>query len=417
MSVELSSIHEFGLEFEPVVLAAVLRNDRFYSRYGPVLDSSAFNDANNRYLLMVVSGHWKEYNCVPSGEVLVDLIRAGDYRDKAGVLELAGSLEPVEDEGYVRDRVIGWAKWKSVQSVLDDPGTKDAKDFAGAVMKAASLGDDLDADYTVLGEEEENEEEEEVHITTPWEWLNEELHGGPLNEDLAVVLTVINGGKTTALVNIAKACIRQGLQVVYFTFEDGEAKIKRRFKQCICGMTVDQLIENRHTVHRRVRRFLANTGGALTVKKIESRRTRVIDAVAFVDRIQHTTGRKVDVMITDYAERFAPTQRYSEPRHALREVFEDCKWAAGHLGCLHWTAKQTNKLRTGKEVVSIEHAGEGYGTMESPDLVIGLGQTMEDESVGRMTLFTAKVRDGEKHQTSSLIANFAIQQIRDPNSR
>ncbi|KKN13369.1 hypothetical protein LCGC14_1006880, partial [marine sediment metagenome] len=104
----------------------------------------------------------------------------------------------------------------------------------------------------------------------------------------------------------------------------------------------------------------------------------------------------------------------NEPRHALREIFEDCKQMAKSMSLVHWTARQVNKSMVGKDTIGYEHAGESWGSMESPDIIIGFGRTLEDEQCGSISLYTSKVRDGEAHKKRDLAVDFAKQRVWDP---
>jgi hypothetical protein len=196
---------------------------------------------------------------------------------------------------------------------------------------------------------------------------------------------------------------------VYFTFEDGEKKIRRRFLQCIAGMTVDQLITDGGRALKRRDSFLKK-GGDLAIKSLLVRQSTVRDAWDFVKAHESRTGRKVDVVITDYLDRFR-SSRPSEPRHEWRSIAEDCKAMAMDNMVVHWTASQVQRGRAGEEVVDLEHVAEAMGTVEGADLVLGVGQRKEDVRAGRMTMNLAKVRDGKKGSTCQLIADFEVQRV------
>lgn len=406
--------HDYGPEFEQQVLDVLVLDQSFIPKFRPVIDPDAFISEDSRYIVHVVVEYYDEYGHIPSRGVLSELVRKGVYRDKGGVIQRIESASPVPDVGYVRDRVLAWAKWSAIETVLQSHNGDSPREFAGRIERASRTGDELTLDHTRLDTTEPNEGIKAIVVPTPWTWLNDQLDGGPEVGDLAVVLTVVSGGKTTALVNIARHALRLGKSVVYFTFEDGERKIKRRLTQCIANATYEELVNRKEDIIRRRNRFLVKHGGRCEIKDLQSRRSTVEDAAAFVKTVGDTGERPVDLVITDYADRFRPHGRYSEPRHSLREIFEDCKWLARSLKVVHWTARQVNKTKVGKEIISTDSAGESWGSMESPDLVIGLGRTLEDEQVGRITLFTAKVRDQQDHQARSLVTDFERQSIIDP---
>ena len=408
--------HDFGPDFEEQVLNVILLDPVFLARFRPVINQNAFIIENNRCLTRIVTAYFDEYGHAPSKRILEDVIRAdGAVRDKGGVLQRIADAAHVPDVDYVVNRMLSWVKWTEIETVLRSHNGEKPKEFADKITKAASIGDDLLFDHTNLDAEDKNEHVKNDTIATPWNWLNEQIDGGPEIGDLAVILTVISGGKTTALVNIAHHAVSLGKFVVYFTFEDGEKKIKRRMVQRIANATRSQLITDRERINRKRNRFLVRTGGRCEIKDLQSRRSTVDDAASFVRSLQDNSGRKVDLVVTDYADRFGTKSHYSEPRHSLREIFEDCKWFARNLSVVHWTARQVNKTRVGKEIVGADAAGESWGSMESPDLVIGLGRTIEDEEMDRMTMYTAKVRDEKDHQRHSLITDFEHQRIWDPN--
>jgi len=405
--------HDFGPDFECKVLDMIILDETFISDFKSIINPDAFHSENNSYLVQTVLSYHEEYNKTPSVAVLMDLVWRGTYRDKGGVIEYLKNITPISDREYVRDRLISWTKWSAIDDVLQSHNGDLPNEFANRIASAARIGDGLLLNHTKLDVDIEDSDVREPIIPTPWSWLNSELDGGPELGDLAVVLTVISGGKTTVLINIARHALALGKFVVYFTFEDGEKKIRRRMIQSIANVSKQELAADKAQIIKRKNRFLVKSGGRCEIKDLPSRRCTVDDAASLVRTIEDSAERKVDMVITDYADRFKPHGKYSEPRHALREIFEDCKWLARNLNVVHWTARQVNKSLVGKDVIGVDAAGESWGSMESPDLVIGLGRTLEDENMSRITLYTAKVRDEHDHQLKSLFTDFERQRIWD----
>lgn len=406
--------YDFGPDFEEQVLNVLLLEPAFVAKFRPIVSPDAFLDANNRYTVDTMLKYFDKYGRTPSPSVLSDLVRNGVYRDKGGVVQRIEGASPVPDLEYIRDRMLLWAKWTAIEQAMLSKNGDTPHEFADKIERASRVGDTLMLEHTLLDVDTDTEYERQDTIATPWSWLNKELDGGPEIGDLAVILTVVSGGKTTALVNLTRHALQLGKFVVYFTFEDGERKIKSRLMQSIANMTKEEAAKHRDKIRRARTRFLKKYGGKCEVKDLQSRRSSVSDAAAFIKTLEDNYERKVDMVVTDYADRFRPHNKYSEPRHALREIFEDCKWLARHLRVVHWTARQVNKTRVGKDIITIDAAGESWGSMESPDLVVGLGRTMQDEELDRITLYTAKVRDERDHQRHPLITDFERQRIYDP---
>lgn len=406
-----------GAEFEPVVLSCVLDKDGFYQRFHTAILAEMFVVPAIASMLGVIQEHWNKYGVVPTRTTLQDVIRRSGHRDAGAMIALVQEL-PVAgaDHDYVADRILGWAKWRSIDEVLGDPGLReDPRDFVQRLDSASRVGDELTLNHTKFDEDGQDEEIRAEIMATPWDWLNTRLRGGLEKGDFAVVLTVINGGKTTILVNAAMRHVADGYHGVYFTFEDGEAKIKRRCLQWVNGWTTEEILGDIAEARARRSFFMQQCGGYLHIKDLKSRRSTVDDAISFVRSVEEATGRKVDFVVSDYPDRYGTKSRHNEPRHRLMEIYEDCKFLARELEVVHWGASQVNmKLGGGKDVVGIESGSESTGKFESCDLAVGFGQTMEDEKIGRLTMFTSKVRDARKHEMCSLIAAFDTQRIFEP---
>ena len=406
----VQSANGFHPDFERQIMACVITDAAFYTKFRSILENDLFTSDNNTFLLTVIADYFKLYENTPSPSTLRDLIRKSNWRDKGDTLSYLEDLPSKVDTSYVSDNIIEKARWTAIEKAWSNEH-KTPRDVADAMQQAANIGKELNNDHTSLHTDIDLKHKLSQKISSPWDCLNELLGGGPSLGDLAVVLSVISGGKTTSLVNVARKAMMAGKNVVYFTFEDGELKIKRRLMQCIVNMTIEEMMQDHKKANSLKNRFLNKYQGNCIIKTLGSNRSRVDDAATFIEGVNKK--RPVDVVITDYADRFKAVSRFNEPRHALREIFEDCKRLAMDFNVVHWTARQVNKTRVGQNIIGIEHAGEAWGTMESPDLVIGLGRTLEDERLDRMILYTAKVRDQVCHQRFNLITDFAHQRIRD----
>jgi KaiC/GvpD/RAD55 family RecA-like ATPase len=416
-SITICGKHDFGPDFERVVVSCLLGGNGFYTRYRAIIDPEAFKDEELRLLVEIVHAYWDKYHRVPGREVLIELIRQSQFRDRAQLIECLELLDPVEDVTYVQDRMMGWAKWTSIHGAVDRfDVAEDPAEYVSEIRRAASVGDELLMDHTRLDQDDREDETRRPIVPTPWEWLNNRLFGGPELQDLAIVLAFVNVGKTALLVNVAKAAVEQGHHVVYFTFEDGERKIKRRFVQSITGFTREKLLTKPKTARKVKNQWLEESSGRLDIKGLRPRRATVEDAISFVRTLQDAEGRRVSLVVSDYADRFRPPRRRNEERHEYREVYEECKYLALDLEVVHWTASQVQRGRAGAERVGIEHVAESIGKIESADIVVGIGQTRDDEELGQVTMYTAKMRDARKGEMVRLDADFDRQRIQELQS-
>lgn len=405
--------YALGPDFELSVLASVVLDPTFLSRYWSVVSPDMFSLPVRAFVVETTISLFTKYKTTPGREALKDAIRRSSYRDRADAVQLVDALSPPTDAGYVADRVVEWCRWSAIDNVIEGAPRDDPRRFADSVDRASRIGDSLLTNYLTLNDDGDVDQVRRRQIATPWSWLNQRMLGGPELQDFIVIMSFVNVGKTTMLVNVAGHAVGLGERVVYFTFEDGETKIKRRFMQWIGRWTTEDVMRDYKRACRLRDLFLEQSnGGQLIIKKLQSRRSTVEDCMTFVKAMNEEGDKPVSTVITDYMDRFGVQfGTKGEPRHRLREIAEDCKYMAGELDVVHWSATQAQRGRAGKDVVSIEHVGESLGKVEGCDGAIGLGQTLEMERTERAKIFTAKLRDHKKHEEHVLSFKTGVQRV------
>jgi replicative DNA helicase len=395
---------------EPLILSALATDPDLLPQVRVVVSGSTFADPVNRLIADQLLSLFDRYNRVPSLPVLEESVAESGHRSAYEAQERVRAFSPVRDVGYVRDRIAGFSQWRAIDAAFEDADGLNPEELAERIVQASRIGSSIGESFLTLNGDIGAEDLRRPTVVTPWPFINDLLRGGPEKGDLCAILSFINVGKTTLLVNVAVAAMAAGLNVVYFTFEDGERKIRRRFLQCITGMTVEQLVQDQDKAIRLRDRFLKK-GGNASIKGLLVRQSTVRDAWNFVRAHQSRSGRPVDLVVTDYADRFRASTANREPRHEWRSIAEDCKAMAMDLDVVHWTASQVQRSRAGEEVVDLEHVAESMGKVEGADLVLGVGQRKDEVRTGRMVMTTAKVRDAEKGANVPLIANFEVQRV------
>lgn len=397
---------------EPLILSALTTDPDLLPQVRVVVSEAMFSSDVNRLVASTLLKMFDKYGRVPDVRVLEEALSDSGHRSAYEAQELVRALEPVKDVGYVRDRMVGFARWRAVDAAFEEADALEPTELAERIAAASRVGCALNDEYLTLAGDVGAEDVRNPVVPTPWAFVNDLLRGGPEKGDLCAFLSFINVGKTTFLVNVAAAAMAAGHNVVYLTFEDGEKKIRRRFLQCVSGMTVEQMIADPKRVMKRRDVFLRG-GGDLAIKGLLVRQSTVRDAWDFVKAHESRTGRKVDLVVTDYLDRFRASGANREPRHEWRSIAEDCKAMAMDLSVVHWSASQVQRGRAGEEEVDLEHVSEAMGKVEGADLVIGIGQRKEDVRAGRLTAKMAKVRDAPKGDTFQLIADFHLQRVHE----
>jgi len=269
--------HGLGPDFEKTVIQAVLKNPEFMGKFRPVVSPDAFIDDTNKFIVRMVHEYYDKYNEHPINGTLSDMVRHSLFRNKADAISIIENATPCENLSYVQDRIINWAKWTAIEEVLNLE-IKNPNELSNSIQRASKVGDDLLFSHTSL--DTDTEYERKKVIPTPWEWLNDQLEGGPEIGDLCVVLTIISGGKTTILCNIVRHALNLGKSVIYFTFEDGERKIKRRIMQTVCKMTKKEMLkeaekQNKYNSQNTLNQYLPILESKGFIKSTKDKREKV----------------------------------------------------------------------------------------------------------------------------------------------
>ena len=100
------------------------------------------------------------------------------------------------------------------------------------------------------------------------------------------------------------------------------------------------------------------------------------------------------VILIDYADIMRSTRQYDSLRHELKLIYEELRNLAGELSVPVWTASQSNKEGSEKEVVGLTNMGESYAKAQVADVVLTLSRKETEKSTGMARLFVAKNRAG-----------------------
>jgi replicative DNA helicase len=112
---------------------------------------------------------------------------------------------------------------------------------------------------------------------------------------------------------------------------------------------------------------------------------------AYLHNLEHYENFIPDVIVTDYADKFAPEDKRLSPRHQLRQIWEEHKALAQERHCLVITASQSSAARTEKDTKQGDWS-EAISKLELVDVGFILNQTPDEKREGLMRVVVAKQR-------------------------
>lgn len=422
----------FSPEFQFYLLAALLQDQDAMSRWKHVVRPIYFTDPTSRMFLQWAYDYYDQYNVKPTENAFHH--RVQEWCQEQGTLDHVHTYTawinsilaaPVRDTDYLFDQVETFCRRQEythavvrAAHLLNQPD-EDIDEipmfFDQATSRLAQTHGSLGIDPTQLSDDVLLEtlftHDVRDPIATSWPHLNEAIGGGPGRKEMLVLAAAPNVGKTWTLINIGVAAVNRGLFVVHYTLEMSQELSTHRYYAALTGINHQEISGNPQRIIEANRRLRENNGRFL-VKEFPPRQARVVDIRDHLLSVEAQTGRKVDMVIVDYADLCAPKSggrgdADQVHRHVLSNIYTDLRAIAVGKGLAMVTATQTNRGAVNKDVITISDLAECFDKAAHADIIIGLCQTEDEQRMNRMRFHIAKNRNQRKGDEIPVSIDFA----------
>ena len=200
------------------------------------------------------------------------------------------------------------------------------------------------------------------------------MDGGLAGGGLGVLVAPAGIGKTWCLQALGAHLVREGKTVVHYTLELNEAYVGLRYDSIFSGVESQNLKYHKEEVMEK----LFNLKGNLTIKYYPTKSCTVNTLSAHLKKVV-TFGKKVDMVLVDYADIMRDVGKAQEMRHALGNIYEDLRGLAGELQVPIWTASQANRSALDEDVIEATKVAESYAKVMTADFVMSLSRKVEDK--------------------------------------
>lgn len=194
------------------------------------------------------------------------------------------------------------------------------------------------------------------------------------------------------LVALGANALKNGLNVLHYTFELSEEKTAIRYDSHLCEIDSSDVIENKEKVMNFYR--ASDELGRLKVKHFPPNTATIFTLRSHIEKLA-LKGFRPDVVLIDYADIMRSTRQYESLRHELKLIYEELRGYADELKIPFWTASQSNKEGSESEVIDLSNMSESYGKAFVADVVVSLSRRAQEKATGFGRLFIAKNRAGK----------------------
>lgn len=230
-----------------------------------------------------------------------------------------------------------------------------------------------------------------THLKT----LNAWLDGGLDIGEFGLVMGQTGIGKTFWLCNIAAATYMFGGKVFYYTFELGDAQIKRRIDGRISGFTFEERKEKTGKLKARLEREAAH-GGEIVIKHFPAKEVGVPGIIGHINKMKVKHNLTPDLILIDYIDLVKPFVATGDDWKELGDIANALHGQiAQKMGTRVWSVSQikTESFYQRFDLRAIRRSAE---KINIADVVLAISQSQEDEKNDTMMVELLKLRRGHR---------------------
>lgn len=244
--------------------------------------------------------------------------------------------------------------------------------------------------------------------------LDTGLGGGVGAGELTLIVAPPKRGKTSYLCAVGAHAASQGKRVLHITLELSGRRVKRRYDQCLSGLTPAEMKAQPNTI-RACRKQMMAAGGFVKVQDWSYTKPTPADVEGLVRRMR-SKGQFVDVVIIDYLKHIRPNLMPNarfDMRHYYEEMFEQIRAMAVRLEASVIGAWQINRMGNDVDEIRPEHLSECWAAAMVCDTVISLNQSDSEQKEHVMRVYTMYQRGSTARPRVELRSNLDRMIVKD----
>lgn len=420
---------------ETSIIANLIHNKEYWDLVLPHIDKEYFESQASKTMFEIINEHSEEYHSQANADIIK--IKIGQMKINENLLELVKSElkqvdkkpEPVEYQ-FLIDETEKWMKSRAVYNVIFDSiniyETPDRYQELGQIPErmndalAVGLVEDLGEIYW----EDAGKHWEELHHASfkiPFlsKTLNEVTNGGAETKSLNALSAGINAGKTTGLISLAADYMEQGFDVVYFTAEISESKVRNRFDPRTSNKEFE-FFRNLNKVEyvSKMNQIKKSKGwGELFIKEMPS--GNVNDMRSYVKNLKRKRGITPKIYMFDYLGEFTssrlPIHMMSKTDLYYGSIARELRAFMFEMDGLGWTATQLQRSAQSTAEMGLDNTADSITVPKVLDFQLGIYVPEEFVPLKLAHCVTLKSRYGGK-PTFQMRLDQETQTLSDPET-
>ena len=396
---------QYGKSFQEKIFQSLISDREWAAQMAEVMDPTFFDVGYLEYLSDKLFSYYKKYKCFPTLGLIVTIVKDDlSQRDDAILRDQVVSFlyriktaPDVSDLAFVKDKTLDFCRKQAFKDALEqavDLIQTEKFDHVLTLMKTAvsvglpsSVGhdffEDVEARFVKINRQV-------CPTGLPRLDAKDIFRGGLGRGEIGVVTANTGVGKSHWLVAMGANAMRNGKNVLHYTFELTEHAVGLRYDSNLCNIPSNEVQDKKQEV---MEKYEGMDLGRLIIKEYPTGAASTITIRNHIEKLM-LKGFAPSVIIIDYADIMRSTRSYDSLRHELKLIYEELRNLSMDLNVPIWTASQANRESAQSDIVGLENMSEAYGKAMVADVVISISRKAMEKSTGHGRLFIAKNRAG-----------------------
>tara|TARA_Y100000593_G_scaffold67593_1_gene124261 strand:+ start:1521 stop:2582 length:1062 start_codon:yes stop_codon:yes gene_type:complete len=344
----INKLSEYGHTFQVKSISCLMSKPDFIAQIYDILDENHYDSDSLKWIVKECKSYYDEYKKsitldafkVKVNEIQNDILKTTVIENLKEIVRYttATDLDFIQDQSldFFKNQTLKNAIIESVDILENNGDYESIKNLVDNALRAGTernLGheyaDDIEVRYS---------ESARNTVETPWDIINELTQGGLAGGELGVIVAPAGIGKTWILCALGAGSMKRGNNIIHYTLELNESYVGLRYDSVFTGIPNQNLKYHQDEVKSEIDKL----DGELVVKYFPTKTASVNSLSAHLQKLK-MVGKKIDMVVVDYADILRDTGNAREVRHALGNIYEDLRGLAGEFDIPIWTASQANR--------------------------------------------------------------------------
>ena len=410
----MEKVDRLNLDFyEQVVIYKSLLDEQFLGLVIDHMKPEYFNDKNIRKVFSIIKNFYVKNHALPSVTEIKSYLINDDLKESfKNVVKNFANIDKdfnnkellSSTERFIKERSI----YNTMLSVAEDvsSGKVDTSYILDAFEKSCNvdlkseIGIDLLKDIDLVIEDLRRDE---PTISTTWNWLDDKLDGGFLENgrSLYVFAGETNVGKSIFLGNIATNIANQGKTVLLVSLEMSEMMYARRLSSNIAKIPMRDLRMDSVSLKTQIEEHSKeNPDSKIIIKEFPPSTITPQNLQGYIRELTNK-GIKIDAIVLDYLNLLKSSDG-NNSYEKIKIVTEDIRALSYVFECPIISATQLNRSGYDEENPGLDTISESIGMAATADCIFSIYQDDEDKELGVVKMGMMKNRFGANYGTTSL---------------